>query len=46
MTIIVFGEQIFLHGFVHCDPHAGNVLVNVIPGTHKPRLILLDHGIY
>lgn len=23
----MFSEMIFVHGFVHCDPHPGNVLV-------------------
>jgi aarF domain-containing kinase len=43
----VFNEQIFVHGFVHCDPHAGNVLVR--PSTVDPsraHVVLLDHGLY
>uniref|UniRef100_A0ABM5GDL2 Uncharacterized aarF domain-containing protein kinase 5 n=1 Tax=Pogona vitticeps TaxID=103695 RepID=A0ABM5GDL2_9SAUR len=40
-----FAEQIFLTGFIHADPHPGNVLVQKGPdGT--ARLILLDHGLY
>lgn len=23
----VFSSQMFLHGFVHCDPHSANILV-------------------
>ena len=43
----VFSEMIFLHGFVHADPHAGNVLVQRRSATDaRPRLILLDHGLY
>lgn len=43
----VFSKQIFMHGFVHADPHAGNVLVRHIPGAPgKPQLVLLDHGLY
>ena len=43
----VFSEMIFLHGFVHCDPHAGNMLVSRRSATDsRPRLILLDHGLY
>lgn len=43
----VFNEQIFQHGFVHCDPHAGNILVRADPKRPgKPLLVLLDHGLY
>ncbi|KAH9329900.1 hypothetical protein KI387_002008, partial [Taxus chinensis] len=45
-----FAEMIFKHGFVHCDPHAANMMVRVPPsaktGKRKPQLILLDHGLY
>jgi aarF domain-containing kinase len=37
----LFASMIFLHGFVHCDPHPGNILV-----TPTGQLALLDHGIY
>lgn len=26
-----FAEMIFKHGFVHCDPHAANLLVRPLP---------------
>ena len=42
----VYSDSIFLHGFVHCDPHGGNVLVRVQPGTNKPQIVMLDHGLY
>jgi len=43
----IFAEQIFVHGFVHCDPHGGNVLVRPDPrNRRKPQLVLLDHGLY
>ncbi|XP_057523186.1 putative ABC1 protein At2g40090 [Amaranthus tricolor] len=48
-----FAEMIYKHGFVHCDPHAANLLVRPLPsskrnilGTRKPQLVLLDHGLY
>ena len=41
----VFADQIFGSGFVHCDPHPGNLLVCKGPdGRH--RLCVLDHGLY
>ncbi|XP_069931769.1 uncharacterized aarF domain-containing protein kinase 5 isoform X2 [Oryctolagus cuniculus] len=40
-----FAEQIFYTGFIHSDPHPGNVLVRKGPdGTAE--LVLLDHGLY
>ncbi|KAE8586127.1 hypothetical protein XENTR_v10021559 [Xenopus tropicalis] len=42
----LYSEMIFVHGFVHCDPHPGNVLVRQNPETLVPEIILLDHGLY
>ncbi|KAJ8041208.1 putative aarF domain-containing protein kinase 5 [Holothuria leucospilota] len=43
--IEVFGEQIFQTGFVHADPHPGNIFVR--KGSNgKAELVLLDHGLY
>ncbi|XP_049755436.1 aarF domain-containing protein kinase 1 isoform X1 [Elephas maximus indicus] len=42
----MYSEMIFVNGFVHCDPHPGNVLVRKHPGTGKAEVILLDHGLY
>ncbi|XP_062987293.1 uncharacterized aarF domain-containing protein kinase 5 isoform X3 [Elgaria multicarinata webbii] len=43
--IRTFAEQIFLTGFIHADPHPGNVLVQKgLDG--KVQLVLLDHGLY
>lgn len=40
-----FAEQIFHTGFVHADPHPGNVLVRKNKdGTAE--IVLLDHGLY
>lgn len=42
-----FSEMIFVHGVVHCDPHAGNMLVVNSPADHRlPQLVILDHGLY
>ncbi|GAA0178929.1 ATP-binding cassette [Lithospermum erythrorhizon] len=48
-----FAEMMFRHGFVHCDPHAANLIVRPMPsgkrslfGKRKPQLVLLDHGLY
>ncbi|XP_030731988.1 uncharacterized aarF domain-containing protein kinase 5 isoform X4 [Globicephala melas] len=43
--IQTFAEQIFYTGFVHSDPHPGNVLVRKGPDG-KGQLVLLDHGLY
>jgi aarF domain-containing kinase len=43
----VFSEQIFVHRFVHCDPHAGNVLVRKTKDRRNPfQICLLDNGLY
>ncbi|CAG9767963.1 unnamed protein product [Ceutorhynchus assimilis] len=39
-----FGYQIFQTGFVHADPHPGNVLVRKCNG--QTELVILDHGLY
>ncbi|XP_041828248.1 aarF domain-containing protein kinase 1 isoform X4 [Melanotaenia boesemani] len=42
----MYSEMIFVHGFVHCDPHPGNVLVRKCPRSQKTEIVLLDHGLY
>jgi len=42
----VFSEMVLCHGFVHGDPHAGNVHARCRPGTLEPQIIILDHGLY
>ncbi|KAJ3331926.1 hypothetical protein HDU76_001816 [Blyttiomyces sp. JEL0837] len=43
----VFAEMIFQHGVIHCDPHAGNMMVVRSPiDPRKPQLVILDHGLY
>ncbi|MQM17904.1 hypothetical protein Taro_050885 [Colocasia esculenta] len=43
--IEMFSEMIFIHGFVHGDPHPGNILVSP-EGPRGFSLVILDHGIY
>lgn len=38
--------MIFIKGYIHCDPHPGNVLVQKNPTTGSNDIILLDHGLY
>ena len=50
----IFGEMVFCHGFVHCDPHPGNMLVahrrNTSGGVGGVKgefdVVVLDHGLY
>uniref|UniRef100_A0A1B0FJQ8 Protein kinase domain-containing protein n=1 Tax=Glossina morsitans morsitans TaxID=37546 RepID=A0A1B0FJQ8_GLOMM len=41
----LYSEMIFNTGFVHSDPHPGNILVRKNP-KHDVEIILLDHGLY
>ncbi|PIK61444.1 putative uncharacterized aarF domain-containing protein kinase 1 [Apostichopus japonicus] len=41
----MYSEMIFVHGYVHCDPHPGNVLVRNT-GKKDVEIVLLDHGLY
>lgn len=41
----MYAEMIFKHGYVHCDPHPGNVLVNKNQ-MGEDEVVLLDHGLY
>lgn len=36
--------MIFLRGFIHCDPHPGNVFVR--NGKEGVEIVMLDHGLY
>uniref|UniRef100_A0A1J3IRN2 Putative serine/threonine-protein kinase abkB n=1 Tax=Noccaea caerulescens TaxID=107243 RepID=A0A1J3IRN2_NOCCA len=36
--------MIFVHGFIHGDPHPGNILVSPGGGQNGFSLVLLDHG--
>ncbi len=52
-----FAKMTFLHGFVHADPHPGNIMVRatgrrgllswLLRGSWQPfEVVLLDHGVY
>lgn len=46
---LLYSEMIFKHGFMHSDPHPGNLLVRRAPansGRTGSDVILLDHGLY
>ncbi|KIV79244.1 hypothetical protein PV11_06813 [Exophiala sideris] len=47
MTTMVdlFSAQMFLWGYVHCDPHPGNIFVRRLPNG-RSELVLIDHGLY
>lgn len=47
MTTMVdlFSAQMFLWGWLHCDPHPGNWFVRRLP-SGKAELVLIDHGLY
>ncbi|XP_067131136.1 aarF domain-containing protein kinase 1-like [Centruroides vittatus] len=40
----LYSEMIFVKGYVHCDPHPGNILVQ--KKCKDVDIILLDHGLY
>ncbi|XP_076637322.1 aarF domain containing kinase 1 isoform X2 [Colletes latitarsis] len=40
----LYSHMIFIVGFVHSDPHPGNVLVR--KQNNETEIILLDHGLY
>lgn len=47
----VFAEMTYVHGFLHCDPHPGNLFVrprnkHQTSHGHNFDLVLLDHGLY
>lgn len=49
LLVDIFAEMIFCHGYVHGDPHPGNILVHRDPsrsGKHNFDIVILDHGLY
>ncbi|RVX71793.1 hypothetical protein B0A52_04192 [Exophiala mesophila] len=47
MTTMVdlFSAQMFMWGWVHCDPHPGNIFIRRLPNG-RSELVLIDHGLY
>jgi aarF domain-containing kinase len=58
VQVELFSAQMFDWGFIHCDPHPGNIIIRARPGSslssksssrpvlRDPQLVLLDHGLY
>ena len=47
LLVEAFGAMVFAFGYVHCDPHPGNILVEIgASGSEVTRLVVLDHGLY
>jgi aarF domain-containing kinase len=47
-VLSAFGEMIFEHGFVHCDPHPANLMIrrNQNPRNKKPfEVVIIDFGL-
>lgn len=44
--VTAFAQQIFVSGFVHVDPHPGNVLVRKKADGRGHEVVVLDHGLY
>ncbi|EMD33278.1 hypothetical protein CERSUDRAFT_57434 [Gelatoporia subvermispora B] len=43
----LFSAQMFEWGWVHCDPHPGNIIIRPHPSApSRPQFVLLDHGLY
>ncbi|KAI8097969.1 ABC1 family-domain-containing protein [Gilbertella persicaria] len=45
----IFSKMMFIDGFVHCDPHPGNILIRPAKDPQSKfnfDLVLLDHGLY
>lgn len=43
----LFSAQIFSWGWIHCDPHPGNIIIRPNPSNPQhPQLVLIDHGLY
>ena len=41
----IYSEMIFVQGYIHCDPHPGNILIRK-NSRGVVEIVLLDHGLY
>ncbi|ORX38948.1 mitochondrion protein [Kockovaella imperatae] len=47
LVISTWGAMTFSWGFLHCDPHPGNILIRPHPKKKgKPQIVIIDHGLY
>lgn len=45
IMVDLFSAQMFKFGYLHCDPHPGNIIIRK-KSNGKPELVLIDHGLY
>ncbi|ORY87017.1 ABC1-domain-containing protein [Protomyces lactucae-debilis] len=45
-VVDTFSAQMFKFGWLHCDPHPGNLFVRPHPRTGKFQMVVIDHGLY
>ncbi|KAG6841653.1 hypothetical protein C0991_008638 [Blastosporella zonata] len=47
VMVELFSAQMYDWGWVHCDPHPGNIIIRPNPSKPaQPQLVLIDHGLY
>lgn len=46
LMVSTFSAQMFKFGYLHCDPHPGNLLIRPHPKTGKLQMVVIDHGLY
>lgn len=44
--VATFSAQMFKFGYLHCDPHPGNLLIRPHPKSGKLQMVVIDHGLY